>query len=67
MAVGERKEVVLPPFLCVLFRGKGGCAWSKDGKGRWGFHSLILRCLYQEIATVELIDEPMHPLLSRKR
>lgn len=34
LAVSERKEVVLPRFLCVLSRGKGGCVWIKDGKGR---------------------------------
>ena len=42
LAVSEKKAVVLLPFWCVLSRGKGGCAWSKDGNGRWSFYSLTL-------------------------
>jgi len=67
LAVGERKEVVLPRFLCVLSWGKGGCAWSKDGNGRWSFYSLTLRCLYQEIATVEAHKRAHAPTVIKER
>lgn len=67
LAVGERKRVVLPRFLCVLSRGKGGCASSKDGNGRWSFYSLTLCCLCQEIATVEAHKRAHAPTVIKKK